>query len=191
MSKLSDLIGNLNDRPSRTIQIPGRDDQQVAIWCLTVYEGELARKAAYKYVQKELAFSSLDLEYDEYRALDDAVICETLARALRDPDEKINAYCEDADDIRKRLTPGEVLDLWKEYNDFTKERTTLKDVQDIEKELDEMVETIRRGHPLMARLSRYASPALRRLMLSVLDRFVNGTHSNASDGSSPSTPESG
>jgi len=191
MTRLSDLIGNLNDRPSRTVEMPGREGERVGLWSLTLHEEEQARKRAYEFVQKTLKFSAIDLEYDEQRALNDSVVCEILATALRDPDSPINPYCEDAKELREKLTSTEIQNLFNEYMIFARERSILKDIQDLEKELDEMVEAIRCGYPLMARLSRYGSPSLRLLLLSLLDRFQNGTGSSASAGSSPSTPATG
>lgn len=174
MSRLSDLVGNLNERSCRTVDVPGHDGERVGLWSLTLHEEEQARKRAYEFVQKVLKFSAIDLEYDEQRALNDSVVCEILASGLRDPDSPINPYCEDAKELRERLSSAEIQNLFNEYLMFVKERSVLKDVEDPEKEIDELVQLVAQNFPMMNRLSRFGSTSLRTLLLHSVERHANG-----------------
>jgi hypothetical protein len=186
VSRLEQLIGNLNGRPFKIVDMPGREGERIGLWSLTLHEEEQARKGAYEFVQNVLKFSSLYLEFDEQRALNDSIICEVLSRALRDPDSSINPYCEDADELRKKLSSGEIQNLFNEYLIFAKERSVLKDVEDPVAEVERLTALVRQGFPIAASLSRFGSPSLRILLLTALDNLSqSGMTPESSVGSLP------
>jgi hypothetical protein len=187
-SPLAAMIGDLSERPTETIEVPGLPGKQVKLWVLTQSEETRCRKKAYEWVRdpKGLGFDVLDLEYDEQRALHDAIMCEVLAEALRDAENPHNAFAANGREVRDRLGSGRIQDLWRKYIDYARTQQDLQDVEDPEKELDELVKLVLQGFPLATRLSRYASPSLRTLLLSALDRLGSGPTASSSDGSSPS-----
>jgi len=188
MSKLSQLVGNLNERPMRTIDMPGREGEKVGLWCLTLDEEERARKRAFDFVQNVLKFSAIDLAYDEDRAIQDAIICEVLSVALRDSDRPIEPYVQNALEIKQRLNIDEILAMWRQYLVYVKERCLLKEAEDPEKELDELVQLVAQNFLIETRLSRLASTSLRDLVNIAVDRLVslNGMKPGSSAGASPS-----
>ena len=155
--------------------MPGREGERIGLWSLTLHEEEQARKRAYAFVKDVLKFSALDLEYDEQRALNDSVVCEILATALRDPDSPINPYCEDAKELRERLSSAEIQNLFNEYLIFVKERSVLKDVENPDKEIDELIALVAQNFPIMKRLSHFGSVSARILLLTAIERLANGT----------------
>lgn len=185
-SKLAQLIGNLNERPMRIVEVPGTDgSERVGLWVATVHESQHARKRALEHVQKGIKFTALDLEYDELQALTEAKATETLAVALRDPDAPINPWAADGDEVRKRLSAPVIEGLWSEYVKFVAERSPLKDVEDPEGYVDELVALVAENFPIVTRLSQLARPALTSLLLTALDRCASGTKPSSSAGSSP------
>lgn len=187
MSRLSELVGNLNKRPSKPVEIPNHPGEHVAIWCLTLNEEEQARKRAYEFVRNDLKFSAIDLEYDEQRAVNDSVLCEILATALRCPEEdrQHEPFAENALELRERLNSADLQALFQEYLKYVDERSVLKDVKDPERELDELIKLVAQNFPIATRLSRYASTSLRRLLIIAIDRCGSGTSESLSGGVSP------
>jgi hypothetical protein len=184
-SKLAQLVGNLNERPCRTVDLPGREGESVGMWALTVSESQRARKRAYDFVQTTLKFSALDLEYDEQRAIQECIVSETLAVALRDPERPIDQWAADGADIRDRLSLPEIEALWAEYLTFVAERSPLKDIEDPEGFLDELVTLVAQNFPIVTKCSHLARPSLTVLLLTALDRLASGTKGSSSGGSSP------
>lgn len=185
-SLLAELAGNLDQRPFKVVPFPGHDGHEIALWRLTLNEETQARKAAFKWVREALAFSELDLAWDEQRALYEAIAVETLAIALRSPKNPIQQFAADSDDLRDRLGSDEIAALHSLYNDFVEERAWLKTVKDPGGELDKLVDHTGKARPISMLLSRFGSPSLRKLLHIAVDRLARSTTDSCSPSTSPS-----
>lgn len=180
-SPLADLIGDLDERPCKTIPWPRRPDRSVSLWELTQSEGDAARKRAFEYVRDILKFSELDLAWDEQRAIYDAIAVETLAVALRKPENPKVPFARDAQQLRDRVSPHTLEALFSEYLTFVKQQHPLADVQDPEKELEELVSLVGKGYPIAARLTSYDITAARELLRTAVGQLASAQTENSSD----------
>ena len=184
-SPLAALIGNLDERPCKRVPIPGRANQ-VGLWALTVGETEMARKTAYSWVRDSLKFGELELAWDEQRAINDSVVIATLATALRDPEKPIDQWVKDHNELRQRLTHGQVTYLWTEYLQWLSESDWTKHVEDVEKDLASMVDLVGKGFPIATRLSYYDTLSLRQLLHTAVGQLASAATERSSGTSSPS-----
>jgi hypothetical protein len=185
-SLLADLIGNLDERPCKPIDFPGRAGVRVGLWALTLYEEQEARREAYAYVRTVAKFSELDLAWEEQQCVKDAVATEILAKALRDPEVPIREFTASAQELRDRLGPDEIDLLMAAYNAYRAERYPLSSGQSAEKEVDQLVELVGKGSPIHARVSWLDTASLRKCLHTAVGRLA----SSMTGKSSQSSPQS-
>ncbi len=180
-SLIAKLIADMDERPFKVVSFPRRDGATVALWCLSMEEELLARKRAFKYVNEVLKFSELDLSWDENQALTDARVVEILAVAMRDPENRANAASTGPDEVRLRLSAVTLSALFREYQVFQGEQDDFEQVKDPVGTLGELVDHLKKARPISGILSRYATPSVRALLLTAVDRLARQPDASSSD----------
>jgi hypothetical protein len=185
-SPLAELIGDLNGRPAHQAHVVLRKGVELTIpmWALTQQEEHDAKIRAHKYVKDYLAFTEVDLAWDEQQALADAVAAEVLAISLRNPKNVTLPFANDAQEIRTLLPSAVIGTLTTEYVKYQREQAWLQNVEDPVGELDKLVDLLGKGIPVSALLTRYDGDTLRSLLHSAVDRLASA----ASPTSSTSSP---
>ncbi len=183
-SPLAKLIGELDVRPYKTVDLPGVEGAQVALWCLTQAECDRAKAAALAYMRGTLKFSEMDLAYTP-GAFDDNVAIETLALAMRDPNDARQPFAKDGAEVR-RLGPKALGALHEEYVQFVAERSPLSQADDLEKEVDSLCEALKAGQPGDAWCRSFDGTSARRLLPILADRLARLMNAPCSPLSSPS-----
>lgn len=182
-SPLDRLLGD-EEREWKAIPWPTRPEATVALWCLTQAECEQARKRAYAYVRDALGFSELDLAYDDQRALNEAVMIEVLAVALRDPTDRERPFAQNADALRK-LRPEVLGALFQEYLAWQRECSPFETAEDLDGELERLVDAWGKGSTVERRLTYFDTPSLRGLLHTAVGRLASAPSDNSSRTSPP------
>ncbi len=185
-SALRALIGDLGQRPSRTIKVPIKKgvEADVVFWALTQTEENEARKAAFKFVKEELAFGEVELAWDEQRAINDAIMVEVLHRAMRHPSNKLVTFADSAAELRDFLGTQVLQGLFVEYIKWNKEQAWLLNVDDPIAELDRLADHMGKGRPVEQLLSRYDTSLLRELLRTAVERLLSAQTTNSEPTSS-------
>ncbi len=180
-SALRALMGDLGQRPTTTVKVPIKKgvDADVTLWALTQREENDARKAAYKFIKDELAFSEVELAWDEQRAINDAIVVEVLWRAMRHPQNKLVPFSTDANELRDFLGTQVLQGLFIEYVKWNKEQAWLLTVEDPVGELDKLVDHMGKARPVEQLLSRYDTTLLRQLLPLAVNRLLDALNLNS------------
>lgn len=185
-SLLARLIADMDERPFKVVPFPRREGASVALWVLSMEEELEARLRAFKYVRETLKFSELDLAWDESQALTDARVVEILAVAMRDPENRGNAYATGPSEVRLRLSGVTLSALYREYALFQSEQDDFETVKDPVGKVDELVDHLKKTRPIAGILSHFDTPSVRVLLLTAVDRLARQPETNSSD-TSPSS----
>jgi hypothetical protein len=187
-SPLAELIGDLLERPSHEITVPIKKgvDATIAFWALTQREELEARKAAFEFIRDGIKLTAVELEWDEKRALNDAIMDEVLWRAMRNPKNKILPFAESPSEIRSRIGSQVIQGLFVEYLKWNREQAWLRNSEDPVGELDKLVDHVKKLRPVNSLLMHFDTPLLQDCLLIAIDRLANSPSDSSSDSSSSS-----
>lgn len=181
IASIADYIEDLDNRPTKEVPCPGKDNLVFVMWVLTSWEETLARGKAYEWVRAKLKWNDIDIARDQERVTDEAIAIEVLAVAIRDPSNLAKPLFT-ADTIRTHFASDVIGALMVQYNVYRQEQKGLA-TEDPRKVVDELVAMSKKAYPLGTKLSYYDTVLLRKSLLIAVKDLATLTNDNSSDSS--------